>query len=378
MTRPARRSTRRRLLAGAAGFAAAAAVPPAVLFAVTPGAPSGPRAAASGFDPAGLRRVAERARGLDQLHGLVVSRDGEIAMAEAFRGPSLETPVNVKSVSKTLVAALVGAALDRGDLPGGVPDGAFRTLGEVAPGLIPEGADPRVAEIRLADLLSLQAGLARTSGANYGAFVASPDWVAHVLTRPFVAAPGAGFLYSTGSTHVLGAALAAATGRSLLEMARDWLGAPLDIEIPPWTRDPQGRYLGGNNMALSPLALWRFGEACRQGGTWQGRRVLPRAWLEASWRPRAVSPFSGHAYGWGWFLARLDDAPGGVARAGRDLEPELIYARGYGGQMLYLVPRLALTVAVTSDPTRPARSAGYAGALHRLLAEEIVSAAEAA
>jgi CubicO group peptidase (beta-lactamase class C family) len=361
---------------------------------------------AAGFAPGALDAVAETARGLDQLHSLVISRNGEIALAETFRGPGLETPVNVKSASKTLVAALVGAALARGVLPGGVPAGVETAIGEVAPQLIPPQADPQVADITLADLLSLQAGLERTSGANYGRWVESANWVAYALSRPLVRTPGEGFLYSTGSTHVAGAVLAEAAGRSLLDLARDWLGAPLGIEIPPWTRDPQGYYLGGNNMALSPLALWRFGEMVRQGGLWageaggaeRGQRVLPAAWIEASWRPRAVSPFSGHAYGYGWFLARLGSSESASGRASGDasgsgglIRPEnrplaaargpeaveVAYARGYGGQMLYLVPHLGLTVAITSDPTRPARSAGYAGDLNRLLAERIVPAVEA-
>jgi hypothetical protein len=54
------------------------------------------------------------------------------------------------------------------------------------------------------------------------------------------------------------------------------------------------------------------------------------------------------------------------------------YGRGYGGQMLFVLPSLDLTVAVTSDPTRPARSEGYAGDLHRLLIETILPEAEAA
>jgi hypothetical protein len=46
--------------------------------------------------------------------------------------------------------------------------------------------------------------------------------------------------------------------------------------------------------------------------------------------------------------------------------------------MLYVVPSLGLTVVVTSDPTRPARSEGYVGDLRGLLAEEIIPAAERA
>ena len=65
-----------------------------------------------------MKGARQRAARFDQLHSLIVARDGRIAVGEAFRGPSLERAVNVKSVSKTIVASLVGAALDRGLLDG--------------------------------------------------------------------------------------------------------------------------------------------------------------------------------------------------------------------------------------------------------------------
>ncbi len=309
---------------------------------------------------ADLSAALSRARGLDQLHALAIAHRGETVLAEALRGPAPDVPVNVKSVSKTVVAALTGAAIDRGVLAG-----PSQRLAEAASALIPAAADPRVREITVADLLTMQAGLERTSGPNYGAWVESPDWVRDALTRPFVAEPGERMLYSTGSYHVLGAALAEASGRSLLALAREWLGAPLDIVIPPWTQDPQGRYMGGNNMALSPLAMLRFGEMHRQGGTLGGARVLPESWVKAAWTPRTRSPWSGDSYGYGWFISRA---------GGHDV----FYARGYGGQMIYVVPSLELTVAVTSDPTRPARSGGYVGDLNAMLARDIIPAVEAA
>jgi CubicO group peptidase (beta-lactamase class C family) len=308
----------------------------------------------------GYGSALDRARALDQLNAIVVSADGQIIEAESFRGPGLDRAVNVKSVSKTIVAALTGIAIDQGALPG---PGA--TLAGVAPDLIPAAADPRVGDITVADLLTMQAGLERTSGRNYGAWVQSRDWVAYALSRPMVGAPGQGMLYSTGSYHVLGAVLAEVTGQSLLDLAREGLGRPLGIEIPPWTRDPQGRFMGGNEMALSPLALIRFGEAFRQGGTLDGAQVVSPDWVRQSFTPRTRSVFSGHDYGYGWFLLR----------AGRH---DVAYARGYGGQMLYVVPSLGLTVAITSDPTRPARSEGHAGDLNALLTDLIVPAAEAA
>jgi len=300
----------------------------------------------------------DQARRLDQLNAIVIGLDGAVVQAEAFRGPSVERAVNVKSVSKTIVAALTGIAIDRAALPG--PEAR---LGEVAAGLIPQGADPGVAGITIGDLLTMQAGLERTSGGNYGTWVSSRNWVANALSRPMVAEPGERMLYSTGSYHVLGAVLTEVTGRSLLEQARDGLGRPLGIDVPPWTRDPQGYYMGGNEMALSPIAMFRFGEVYRLGGTVGGTRVLSRDWVAASLVPRTRSFFSGDLYGYGWFLRDV----GGHRVA---------YARGYGGQMIFVVPSLRLTVTITSDPTRPARSDGHVGDLQRLLAEQILPAAE--
>lgn len=305
----------------------------------------------------GWGQVAEAARRLDQLHAILVAQGGETVLAEAPRGPGLDRAANVKSVSKTIVALLTGIAIDRGAIPG-----VRARLGEIAPRLIPQAADPRVAALTVEDLVTMRAGLERTSGPNYGAWVASGNWVADALSRDFVAEPGGRMLYSTGSFHVLGAALSAATGRSLLDLARDWLADPLDIAIPPWTRDPQGRYMGGNEMALSPRALLRIGEMVRQDGAWNGTRVVGADWLSRSFEPRARSPWSGLGYGYGWFL-------GGQ---GAD---RFALARGYGGQILCVVPGRAITVAITSDPTRPARSEGYLGDLMDLIRGPVLAAA---
>ncbi len=306
-----------------------------------------PRSAAASLDA-----VREAAAGLDQLHAIVVRVEGETVLAEAFRGPALDRPANVKSVSKTLVATLTGAAIARGVLPG-VEAPVLPYLG----GRVPAGMDPRAARITVADLLTMRSGFERVSGANYGAWVGSRDWIGYVLGRPMLADPGARFGYSTGDFHLLGAVLAEASGRDLHRLANEWIGAPLGIEFPRWTRDPQGYYMGGNEMALSPRAMSVFAEAIRTGGA----GIVPTDWIETSWQPRTRSPFSGHDYGYGWFLPRFAGMPAA-------------YARGYGGQMIYVVPEARLTVAITSDPTRPARSEGYAGALNRLVEAEIIPA----
>lgn len=303
------------------------------------------------------QEVSARAQALDQCHAIAVRLGGRDVLREVFRGPRMGRAVPIKSVSKTIVAALTGAALARGEIAS-----LDVTLGQVAPRLIPRGADPGVAAITLEHLVTMQAGLERTSGPKYGAWVSSADWVAHALSRPFVAEPGSRMLYSTGSFHVLGAVLSEVSGQSLLGLARTRLGTPLGIDIPPWTRDPQGRYLGGNEMALSLPDMVRFGELYLNEGRRGDVQVLSRAWVDRSLEPATRSPYSGLRYGYGWFLGTA----GGDAYA---------LARGYGGQIICIAPGLGLTVAITSDPTRPARSDGHFGALMQLIERTILPVA---
>jgi CubicO group peptidase (beta-lactamase class C family) len=348
---------RRQVIASAALLALCGGAVRAACGAALPLDPPAAGARTRGLDPALLERTLARAAALPRLHALLVAQGGVEHVAEAFRGPGLAQPVNVKSVSKSMMAALAGAAIARGIL-----EGVEQRIAPLLDGLVPEDADPRVGAITIDHLLTMRAGLERTSGRNYGRWVSSANWVGYALSRPFVDEPGGRMLYSTGSYHLLSAALTRASGRSTLELARAWLGEPLGIEIPPWTRDPQGIYLGGNNMLLSPRALLRFAEMYRQGGVYQGKEVLPASWIEASWTPRVRSRFTGHAYGYGWFMASTGEYP-------------VCYGWGYGGQMIYIVPDLGLTAVMTSDHSGPSGRSGYVRELHALLANGIVPAA---
>jgi CubicO group peptidase (beta-lactamase class C family) len=230
---------------------------------------------------------------------------------------------------------------------------------------MPPDADPRLAGVTIGHLLSMQAGLARTSGRNYGRWIGSDDWVRAALAQPFVDEPGGTMLYSTGSTHLLSAILTRSSGRNTLALARDWLGDVDGFRISHWQRDPQGIYFGGNQMAMSTRSLLAFGELHRRGGIARdGRRIVSADWIRQAWQPRTQSRFTGDDYGFGWFLRCM----GGYQAA---------YAWGYGGQMLYVVPEAALTIAMTSDDTEPAGRTGYRDQLHRLTTAIIAAATTA-
>ncbi len=310
-----------------------------------------------GLDEAIMARTVAAAQELPRLRSLLVLRHGETLAEHRFNGgPPLDQPVNIKSASKSVLSALIGIAIERG-----VFNGPDQTVLSVLRADAPADPDPRLERLTIDHLLSMRAGLERTSGAYYGRWVTSPNWVQYALSRPFTDDPGGSMLYSTGSSHLLSAMLTRASGRDTHALAHEWLAEPLDIRIPPWPRDPQGIYFGGNDMMMSPRALAQFGELYRNDGRIGPRQVVPASWIAESWSERTVSPWSGNDYGYGWFIGEARGYP-------------LRFAWGYGGQMLYIVPDLALTVVMTSDASA-ARGGGHIDALHALLANGIVPAA---
>jgi CubicO group peptidase (beta-lactamase class C family) len=162
----------------------------------------------------------------------------------------------------------------------------------------------------------------------------------------------------------LSAILTQATRKTTLAYARERLARPLGIELGAWPRDPQGIYVGGNDMRLSAHALLRLGELYRNGGRVGDLQVVPESWVRESWIARTRSIFSGQLYGYGWFIAELN---------GR----KLYYAWGYGGQFVFIVPELALTVVTTSNPNGP-RDFEHLGEIYDLLQACILPAADPA
>ena len=331
-------------------FLAWAPLIPAALTASQAGAPA--------LEPTLHARALVRASRLPRLRSLLVSIKGERVEEQYFNGAGPSDGANLKSVSKSVLSALVGIALDQGYL-----QNVHDTIGQFFPQYLDPADKPAKQEITIEDLLTMRSGLESTSNRNYGRWVQSSNWVRHALTRPMADEPGGRMIYSTGNSHILSALLTESTGMSTLDFARRYLGEPLGIRLRPWMRDPQGIYFGGNEMHLTPRAMLEVGELYLNRGRVGDRQVISEAWIRESLQPRTQSRWSGHEYGYGWWIRML---------AGHRVH----YAWGYGGQMIYVGPDLGLTVVMTSDHTQPSGRTGYARELHALLADGIVPAAE--
>ncbi|HJU63931.1 MAG TPA: serine hydrolase, partial [Candidatus Binatia bacterium] len=217
------------------------------------------------LEPTLHARALERANELPRLRSLLISIDREMVEERYFNGARPTHTANLKSASKSLLSALVGIAFDRGYLKS-VQD----TIGKFFPEYLTDTDDAKKKTITIEDLLTMRSGLESTSNVNYGSWVQSANWVRHVLARPLLDEPGGRMIYSTGNSHLLSAILTKTSKMSTFEFARSYLADPIGISMTPWMRDPQGVYLGGNEMHWTPRGMLAFGElylnAGRAGG----------------------------------------------------------------------------------------------------------------
>jgi CubicO group peptidase (beta-lactamase class C family) len=249
---------------------------------------------------------------LKGVTSVLVARHGRLVF-ERYFGIKPTDRVPVFSITKSVVSALVGIAL---------ADGRLRSVNERLADVVP-GADPR---IRLRHLLSMSAGYGRQL--NYG-----PTDAPTLANRPLVSAPGTTFRYDSGSSDLLAAIVASVTGMPAAEYARRRLFKPLGINDAAW---PDSH--GGSGIVMHPRDLLAFGQLYLDGGTWQGRRIIPSAWVRTSTNPHiAVPPVQGvtTAYGYDWW----------TEIGGR----RFFAAHGYLGQVLAVFPSLDEVVLVTSS-----------------------------
>lgn len=314
-------------------------------------------------DPVPVARLtfddaARAAAAMPRLYSLLVSVDGEVRAEHYFNGATPTRATNIKSASKSIVATLVGIAIDRGHIPG-VREPIGRFFPEYLRG------SPEKSAITIEDLVTMRSGLETTSNRNYGRWVRSGNWVRHVLERPMVDRPGGQMIYSTGSTHLLSAILTRATGASTASFAQRALGVPLGITFAGWTRDPQGIYLGGNEMAMRPRDMLRVGDLYLNAGRYNGQQVVSEAWVRTSIEPRTVSRFGDREYGYGWWIRELAGHP-------------VFYAWGYGGQFIFIVPSVRTVIAVTSVSTPGSERREHLRSVYDLVERHIIPVAATA
>jgi CubicO group peptidase (beta-lactamase class C family) len=309
----------------------------------------------AGFDSRHLAAIGAAVRNgrLRNLHGVVVVRHDRLVFEQYFAGRDerLGQPLgevqfgpdtlhDVRSVTKSMVSLLYGIA--RGD---GCVGSVDRPVLDAFPEYPDLQADPGRTKILVQHALTMTMGIEWDETLPYSdprngerRMDDAPDRYRFVLERPLAAPPGERWTYCGGATAVVAKLVTRGAGRRLLDYATERLFAPLGIERFEWITDQLGEPSAAAGLRLRPRDLARIGQLVLRHGRWDGRQIVPAAWLQESVVPRAnVEPSVRYGYFWWLASSGFGDTPtawiGGV---------------GNGGQRLFVLPELDAVVVVTA------------------------------
>jgi CubicO group peptidase (beta-lactamase class C family) len=225
-----------------------------------------------GVSSAGVLAFVEAAdTGIDAMNSFMLVRHGCV-VAEGWWAPyNAESPHTLWSLSKSFTSTAVGLAIAEGKL--NLDDEVLKFF----PGQGPAEPSANLKAMRVRDLLSMSGG-----HQTEPSWPGDSSWIHVFLTHPVRFQPGTHFLYNTAGSCMLAAIVQKVTGRKVADYLRPRLFEPLGIENPIWETTPDGFTIGGYGLHIRTEDIARFGQLYLQKGRWQGRQLLPAAWVEAA------------------------------------------------------------------------------------------------
>ncbi len=279
---------------------------------------------------------------------VLVVHQGVLVHEAYFNGADRMTLHNTRSLTKSVTAMLVGAAIDRGMIAG-----VKAPVLSFFPDRTPAHQGSFKDAITLEDLLTMSAQWECDDNNQYSAgheerMYVSADWTGFALglpergyapwtKRPADSPHGRAFAYCTANSFLLGAIVELASGMPLERFAADVLERPLGIEKATWRNSSEGVGMGGGGTEYRSRDLAKLGQLIIDAGRWKGRQILPADWIRAMTQVRAQTPFDAD---YGYQMWRFPFTAGAQQLHGWTMS-------GNGGNAVFVVPEKQLVVVVT-------------------------------
>ncbi len=291
---------------------------------------------AQGIDSGHLVRMLDYIQSYDiNFHSIIIIRHGYIVM-EAYAEPFGKNVIHtLNSCTKSVVSSLIGIALREGYIKS-----IDQRVVDIFSNQNIKNMDDNKRQITIEHLLTMSSGINQpdVDGHPPENYFKASKWNQYYLDLPMATQPGKLFAYDSSGVNLLMAILQKTSGMKNSDFADKFLFKPIGITNYYWRTDPQGDYLGGFGLALTPMDMARFGYLYLKKGNWNGKQIIPADWVEISMSnnidtsmcPFAISTNKGYGFLW-WGLQF-----GGFT------------AMGAGGQFIMVMPENDMVVVVTS------------------------------
>lgn len=280
--------------------------------------------------------------------GIVIWKDGKTVYEKYFQGCTRDSRIHVYSVTKSIVSALIGIALEEG-----VIKSLNQRVLEFFPDYIVKDKEKSIQNITLRNLLTMTAPYKYRFFPPYIKYFTSEDWVRFSLDLLGGSGRIGTFRYAPLiGPDILSGILVKTTGRSVFDFASDKLFAPLGItvekcltfrdkkeqmefnkatDISGWVMDQSGVNSAGWGLTLSAMDMAKIGRLYLNGGNWNGKQMIDESWIKESTREQSCFKKRNLPYGYLWWISEDGFA-----------------AMGDGGNIIYVNTKKELVVAIAA------------------------------
>ncbi|WBW96756.1 serine hydrolase domain-containing protein [Oceanirhabdus sp. W0125-5] len=266
------------------------------------------------------------------IHSILIVKDGSILTDKSFNPDKKDKPHDIYSCSKSIVSTLIGIAIDEGLI-----DSINNKVLDFFPEVIIHKEDINKKEITIENLLTMTTGLKWNDYKDYDELWESENPIEYFFGHPLISEPGTKFCYCSGVPHILQFILEKVTGEDIFTYAKKKLFEPLGIKEVYWPEDDNGMKAG---IMLSPINMAKFGYLFLKEGKWGENQIVSSEWVKKSTMKHIETPLEsnmvtnfGSGYGYQWWMNHF----GGF------------HANGFGGQYIFVVPKLDLVVVFTGS-----------------------------
>lgn len=245
------------------------------------------------------------------IHSLLISRNDKLVFERYWPGPdehwgipigsvphSKDSLHDLRSVSKTIVAACVGIAISQGKI---------KNVNQKVLEFFPQYAAQDTglkSTLTVEHLLTMSSGFVWNEDVPYDnplnseiRMIASPDPVGYVLSQPMEAPPGQVWKYNGGTTQLLAAIIEKTTGKRLDRFAQEYLFAPLGITDFEWMKYPGTEIpAAASGLRLRSRDMLKFGQMYNNDGKWNGKQIVPEQWVKTSFESHVKTNSGAYGY----------------------------------------------------------------------------------
>ena len=277
-----------------------------------------------------------------EINSVIVIKNGKLLIEEYFNGSTREQTHDARSVGKIFAAAMLGIAIEDGYIKNVDQTlSSFYDLKKYKNSAVEKG------NISLKNLITMSSNFNgndqdENSIGNEENMYPMPNWVEWTLNLPLDSTrkTGASWHYFTAGAILLGDILQQKVPNGLENYTLKKLFTPLSISNFKWQFTPQKVANTAGGLQLTPLDFAKFGQLYKDGGEWQGKRILPESWVKNSLSRQIEVPFDG--MGNGYFMWNR-------AIKSNNKTYKTFNCLGNGGNRIVVMPDEAFVIVITAS-----------------------------